>query len=214
MQKYNFSIYKKNLQKKLDADRFEHTLGVSYTAAALAMRYGEDVEKAQLAGLLHDNAKCLTDEKKIQICNKYNIHMTLVEQHNPFLLHAKVGAFLAMHKYKINDKEIIKAILYHTTGRPNMTMLEKIIYIADYIEPLRHKAVNLDQVRQMAFIDIDQALLTILSDTWNYLQETDGEIDTITQKTFEYYKKKAERQEEEIKICEVEPEGKDEDGTI
>lgn len=214
MQKYNFSIYKKNLQKKLDADRFEHTLGVAYTAAALAMRYGEDLEQAQLAGLLHDNAKCLSDEKKIQICNKYNIHMTAVEQNNPFLLHAKVGAFLAMHKYKINDKEIIKAILYHTTGRPNMTMLEKIIYIADYIEPMRHKAENLAKVRQMAFMDIDQALLTILSDTWEYLKKSGNEIDTITLKTFEYYKNIAENQDENINITEVKPEGNDKNGTI
>lgn len=204
MQKDNFSIYKKKLQKKLDADRFEHTLGVAYTAAALAMRYGEDVEKAQLAGLLHDNAKCLSDEKKIQLCTKYNIHMTNVEQNSPFLLHAKVGAFLAMHKYKVNDKGIIRAILYHTTGRPNMSMLEKIIYIADYIEPLRYKAENLAQVRQLAFIDIDQALLKVLSDTWNYLQQTDGEIDTMTQKTYEYYKKIV--QENQDKSIEIESE--------
>lgn len=194
MQKNNFIIYKKNLQKKLDTNRYEHTIGVAYTAAALAMRYGEDIEKAKMAGLLHDNAKCLSDEKRIQICKKYNIHMTPVEQNNPFLLHAKVGAFYAMHKYKINDKAIIRAILYHTTGRPEMTLLEKIIYVADYIEPLRHEAENLDEVRKLAFEDIDKAMLKILSDTWDYLQTTNGEIDNNTMKTYNYYKRLIEEE--------------------
>lgn len=115
--------------------------------------------------------------------------MTSVEQNNPFLLHAKVGAFYAMHKYKINDKAIIRAILYHTTGRPEMTLLEKIIYVADFIEPLRDEAENLDEVRKLAFEDIDKAMLKILSDTWDFLQKTNGEIDNITRKTYDYYKR-------------------------
>lgn len=188
MNKNNLKLYKKKLKKKLDSERYEHTIGVAYTAAALAMRYGADIEKAQIAGILHDNAKCISTEKAMQLSEKYNISLTDAELANPMLLHSKIGAYLAMHKYKISDKEIIRAILYHTTGRPNMTLLEKIIYIADYIEPKRHKAQNLKEIRRLAFIDIDKALLMILSDTLDYLKQSGNEIDPMTQKAYHFYK--------------------------
>ena len=136
------------MEKTQDEMRYEHTLGVAYTAAALAMRYGASVENAQLAGLLHDCAKCLDDDKKIAICEKHNISITEVEKRNPFLLHAKAGSFLAMNKYKVHDSDVINAILNHTTGRPGMSLLEKIIFVADYIEPGRKKAPNLAEIRE------------------------------------------------------------------
>lgn len=188
MRKYDIDLYKKKLQKKLDNDRYEHTIGVMYTAAALAMRYEYDINKASLAGLLHDNAKCIPYEKKIQMCQKYNLHLTDSEKENPALLHAKLGAFLAMHKYKVTDKEVISAILYHTTGRPKMTVLDKIIYVADYIEPNRYKAKNLDKIRKLAFIDIDEALVMILHDTLEYLNSSNITVDSLTKKTYNYYK--------------------------
>lgn len=188
MHKNNLELYKKKLQKKLDSDRYEHTIGVAYTAAALAMRYGADIEKAQIAGILHDNAKCISREKAMQLSEKYNIALTEAELINPALLHSKIGAYLAMHKYQISDKEIIRAILYHTTGRPNMTLLEKIVYIADYIEPKRHKAQNLAEIRRLAFIDIDKALLKILSDTLEYLKNCNIEVDPMTQKAYDFYR--------------------------
>ena len=92
---------RKAMEKCQDAKRYEHTLGVTYTAAALAMRYDGDIKNAQIAGLLHDCAKCLSDEKRLSICEKHNISMTEIERRNPFLLHAKVGSFLAMEEYKI-----------------------------------------------------------------------------------------------------------------
>lgn len=188
MRKNDIDLYKKKLQKKLDTDRYEHTLGVMYTAAALAMRYKYDINKAQLAGLLHDNAKCIPYEKTIQMCQKYNLHLSDAEKENPVLLHAKLGAFLAMHKYKVTDKEIVSSILYHTTGRPGMTLLDKIVYVADYIEPNRYKAQNLQEIREMAFVDIDAALEKILHDTLEYLNSTKGNIDPLTLKTYNYYK--------------------------
>ena len=87
---------RKAMEKALDPKRYEHTLGVAYTAAALAMRYGEDINNAILAGMLHDCAKCLTNEKRLIICEKYNIAISDAERKNPYLLHAKVGSFLAM----------------------------------------------------------------------------------------------------------------------
>lgn len=175
------------MEKTLDEMRYEHTLGVAYTAAALAMRYGASVENAQLAGLLHDCAKCLDDDKKIAICEKHNISITEVEKRNPFLLHAKAGSFLAMNKYKVHDSDVINAILNHTTGRPGMSLLEKIIFVADYIEPGRKKAPNLAEIREMAFINLDGAVVKILKDTLDYLKSTPGEIDPMTQKTYDYY---------------------------
>lgn len=178
---------RKGMEKTLDRKRFEHTLGVAYTATALAMCYQVDLNKAQVAGLLHDCAKCISDEKKVAICTKHNIQMNAIELNNPFLLHAKVGSYMAMKKYNIHDPDVINAILNHTTGRPGMSALEKIIYIADYIEPGRKQAPNLSEVRKLAFKDLDQALLKILEDTLNYLQSIGNDIDPMTQKTYEFY---------------------------
>ena len=185
---YNFSKTKKTLRKYLDRDRFEHSEGVMYTAAALAMRYGEDLEKAQIAGILHDCAKCMPDNKKLKICEKNHIEITEAEKMSPFLLHAKVGAYIAKAKYDIEDTEILDAIACHTTGKPAMTLLEKIIYISDYIEPMRNKASNLDEVRKMAFVDLDEALFKILSDTLVYLEKSSKKMDPMTMQTYEYYR--------------------------
>lgn len=187
MKEINFRKIRKAMEKTLDARRYEHTLGVEYTAAALAMRYGESIRNAQLAGLLHDCAKCLTDEKKLSICEKHNIAVSEIEKRNPFLLHAKAGSYLAMKKYHVNDADVINAILNHTTGRPGMSLLEKIIFTADYIEPGRNQAPNLDKIRRMAFEDLDRALVMILEDTLAYLKDTGGEMDPMTEKTYEYY---------------------------
>ncbi len=183
---------RKDMEKELDAKRFEHTLGVAYTAAALAMRYGADPAKAQIAGMLHDCAKCMSNKKKLQLCRKHNIEVTEVELKNPFLLHAKVGSFIAMKKYGVTDKDIINAILNHTTGRPGMSLLEKIIYVADYIEPGRKQAPNLPQIRVMAFQDLDKTLLLILKNTLLYLGSLDGQTDPMTQKTYDFYKENIE----------------------
>lgn len=184
---------RKAMEKAQDSKRYEHTLGVTYTAAALAMRYDGDIKNAQIAGLLHDCAKCLSDEKRLSICDKHNISMTAIERRNPFLLHAKVGSFLAMEEFKITDPDIIHAILNHTTGRPGMSLLEKIIFVADYIEPGRKQAPNLKEIRKLAFEDLDMALLKILEDTLEYLKSTEGEIDPMTVKTYEYYAEEARR---------------------
>lgn len=179
---------RKSMEKQQDEKRYEHTLGVAYTATSLAMRYGASLESAKLAGLLHDCAKCMDDDKKISICEKHHIIITDVERRNPSLLHAKVGSFLAMDTYHVQDNDIINAILNHTTGRPGMSLLEKIIFVADYIEPGRKQAPNLTEIRRLAFVDLDAAMLKILEDTLAYLEDGEGEVDPMTQKTYEYYR--------------------------
>lgn len=187
MKQPDISKIRKALEKTLDNKRYEHTLGVAYTAASMAMRYGTDMNTAFLAGLLHDCAKNLSDDKKISICEKNNIPITEIELKNPSLLHAKVGSFLAMAEYHIKDIDILNAIRNHTTGRPDMSILEKIIFIADYIEPGRKQAPNLDTIRQLAFIDLDKVLIAILQDTLNYLHESNKQIDSTTQETYDFY---------------------------
>lgn len=179
---------RKSVKKVLDAKRYEHTLGVAYTATSLAMCYGEDINKAEIAGFLHDYAKPIENDKKILLCEKYNIPINEVERKNPFLLHAKLGSYITMKKYKIRDKDIINAILNHTTGRPEMTLLEKIIFVADYIEPSRCEAPNLDGIRQLAFQNLDETLILILEGTLQYLSTLENAIDPMTQKTYDYYK--------------------------
>ena len=133
MGRYHLKKIQHKLKKKLDEDRYEHTLGVRYTCAALAMRYGYDMEKAQTAGLLHDCAKCMDNDKKLQICEKNSIPHSSFEVSHPYLLHGKVGAYIAKTKFDIQDEDILQAITWHTTGRPDMSMhlIEKIIFIAD-----------------------------------------------------------------------------------
>lgn len=189
MDKSEIKDIKKELEHDLDSKRYEHTLGVAYTASCLAMRYGYDMEKAYITGLLHDCAKCMSNKDKLEYCEKYDIPVTKVEQENPSLLHAKVGAEMSRRKYDIKDSEIYQAIMYHTTGHPQMTLLDKIIYISDYMEPHRDEAPNLDSVRKQAFIDIDATLLTILKDSVAYLEKSDKTVDPMTMETYLYYVK-------------------------
>ena len=106
----------KKLKPHLDKDRYAHTLGVMYTAAALAMCHGADIDQALTAGLLHDCAKCIPGEMKIRLCSRYHLNVSETEQKNPSLLHAKLGAFLAAKKYHVRDKDILNAISLSNTG--------------------------------------------------------------------------------------------------
>lgn len=189
MKSISLKKLRKAMESELNPKRYEHTLAVAYTAANLAMVHGTDTRNAVIAGMLHDCAKCLSDKKLISICKKNSLDISEIELHNPSaLLHAKAGSVLAHKKYGVNDEDILNAIKYHTTGRPNMSKLEKILYIADYIEPDRKHAPNLTQVRCMAYQDLNKTLLKILDDTLSYLNSTDGQIDPMTKKTYEYYK--------------------------
>ncbi len=157
-------------------------------AGALAMAHEADVEQAMIAGLLHDCAKCIPSEKKIRMCKKHDIPITKVEYANPGLLHAKLGAYLAKEKYEIEDEDIISAICCHTTGKPEMNKIEKILYIADYIEPGRYELPNIAEVRKIAFEDIDLCVYTILRDSYRYLQSRNYQLDPMTETAYFYYR--------------------------
>lgn len=188
---------RKAMEKTLEPKRYEHTLSVAYTAANLAMVHGVDIEKALVAGMLHDCAKCMNHHKQMSLCKKNNICLSEMEKTKDSpLIHAKAGSVLARKEYGIKDEDILNAICYHTTGRPEMSPLEKVIYIADYIEPERVRAKRtyaeleeLREVRRLAYHDLDSALCKILSDTLTYLSKKGGRIDDMTRETYEYYKK-------------------------
>lgn len=183
----NSEIFKirKHLSARLTPARYEHTLSVSFTCMALAMKYGFDLEKAELAGLLHDCAKRYDDETIIRKCAKHDVELTESELRAPAVIHARLGAWMAEHKYGITDPEILSAIACHTTGKPAMGLLDKILYVSDYIEPRRDKAPNLPAMRRLAFEDLDEALYQILSGTLAYLEQSGGCADEMTRRAFE-----------------------------
>lgn len=182
-----YKIIRKKLKKDLERKRYVHTKGVADSAVCLAMAYGYDMKKAYLAGLLHDNAKSIPTDEKKKLCKKYRIELNPAEEKNPELIHAKLGAYRAKDVYQIDDEDILSAIACHTTGKPEMNTLDKIIYIADYIEPGRRPLPMLDEIRAVAFQNLDKAMYLILKSTLSYLNEKKSDIDQMTQKTYEYF---------------------------
>lgn len=170
--------------------RFRHSLGVADTAMCLAACHGADMLKAYTAGILHDNAKYIDYDKQIKMCDDLGMGITRIERDNPYLLHAKVGAYLAGEKFGINDLSITEAIKWHTTGKPAMNKIEMIIFIADYIEPMRHTAKNLEDIRKTAFISLEETVFKILGDTLDLLKAKGRTIDLMTKEAYEYYKDK------------------------
>lgn len=178
---------REKLKTKLSDKRYEHSIGVEYTAGNLAFLHGVDLEKALIAGLLHDCAKYVSNEKKIMKLKKRNIAISDTEYQNPDLLHAKLSAVYAKEKYGVDDKEILSAIACHTTGKPNMSTLDKIIYIADYIEPNRSPLPEMEDIRREAYLDLDCCMRHILTNTIKYLEQKGSGMDPITKETYDYY---------------------------
>lgn len=177
-----------DLKKTLKPSRYKHTLSVAKTAKEMAETFNENPNKAYFAGILHDCAKNYSDDTLIKVCIENKLDINDFEKNNPQLLHGKVGAFVANTKYGITDKEILSAITWHTTGRPDMTTLEKIIFCADYIEPGRYKQPNLEELRKIALSDLDMLTFRILEDTVAYLKQLSRDsIDDNTMVAYKYY---------------------------
>jgi len=173
------------LKINLKESRFRHSLSVSETAIALATQYGENTEKARIAGLVHDCVKNKTDEQLIKLAIDHKIELDEIYVQNPSILHGLVGSIIANEVMGINDEDILNAIHYHTTGRKNMSILEKIIYIADYIEPLR-KFDGVEELRNLCKLDLDAALLNSFDNTIKYVisQKQLLHIDTIDARNY------------------------------
>lgn len=159
---------KKRLQQMISADRYTHSLGVAEAASRLAQLYGASVEKARIAGLVHD---CGKSESKNILLNRvleFGIVMDEIEQVETQLLHGPVSAELARREFGIEDEEVLSAIRYHTTGRVWMSLLEKIVYLADYIEPGRC-FTGVDELRELACQDLDTALIRAMDLTLTHV---------------------------------------------
>ncbi len=144
------------LKKALDPQRYAHTLGVERCAREMAQRFGEDEEKAALAGLLHDCAKCMT-LSQMQKAAGGEIADPLMRE-SKALLHALAGRCVAKNVYGVQDEDVLNAIRWHTTGHAGMTKLEKIVYLADMIEPNRKAYPGVEALRVLCRHDLDLAM--------------------------------------------------------
>lgn len=145
------------IKSRLDEYRFKHSLNVAESARELALRYGGDAEKAYTAGLLHDVMKNASQEEQLGVLSEAGIELMPVERANRKLWHAMSGAAYVKFVMGINDRDIIKAVRYHTTGRAEMTLLEKIVYLADYISAERNYN-GVDEMRELCKKDMDSAI--------------------------------------------------------
>lgn len=172
------------VKEQLTEHRYVHTIGVMETAIELTDRYGGDLKKAETAAIFHDYAKFRSKEEMKQIITEQKMAPDLLI-HSPELWHAPVGAYLVKKEAGIEDAEILDAIRYHTSGRENMTLLDKIIYVADYIEPGRIFP-GAEEVRKIAETDLNQALIASMKNTILFLLKKNQPIYPQTLQSYNY----------------------------
>ncbi|WP_026584560.1 bis(5'-nucleosyl)-tetraphosphatase (symmetrical) YqeK [Bacillus sp. J33] len=170
------------VKEQLTEHRYVHTIGVMETALKLAEMYGADTKKAEMAAIFHDYAKFRPKEEMKEIILREGMPSELLD-YNSELWHAPVGAYLAEKEAGITDSEVLNAIRYHTSGRTGMTLLEKVIYLADYIEPGRHFP-GVDEVRELAVSSLDKALIKSVQNTIIFLMKKDQPVFPATFHTY------------------------------
>lgn len=186
-------LIREKLLTSIGERRYNHSIGVMETAVNLASIYNYDVDKARLAGLLHDCAKFKDPLNLLKRVNDFGIILDDIMYANNELIHGPLGAKIAEFEYGVKDSEILNAIKYHTTGRENMTLLEKIIYIADYIEPGRD-FFGIESIRNLAKKDLDKSVRISMDNTLKYLIEKHKLIhpDTLKSRNYLLLKEKSE----------------------
>ena len=175
----------------LKPKRMPHVLGTEQEAVRLVRRYGGDETQARIAALLHDCTKKLDMAQQLALCEKYGIMLDELEQKALKLLHSKTGAAIARDVFGVEDA-VYDAILYHTTGKPDMTRLEKIIYLADYIEPTRDFP-GVDELRKTVYEDMDKGLLMGLTMTIQEMEEMGNPVHHLTRDARDYLLKRGIR---------------------
>lgn len=166
------------VRAQMNEKRYIHTLGVAASARTLAQKYGADPDKAELAGIVHDYCKCWPTSRMHDYLLRYNVSEEIIHGEKE-LWHAFVGAIVIQDECRITDPDILQAVRYHTTGRVNMSLLEKVVCVADYIEPNRNYP-GIDQVRMLAEQNLDQALAYGLGSTIQFLIEQKKQIHPLT----------------------------------
>jgi len=158
-----------HVQSQMTEKRFTHTLGVMETARKLANQYGSNADSAELAAMIHDVAKCWPVKDQAAYILEHKLDASLLNYEKE-LWHAEVGAHYAREQYGITDQNICDAIRYHTSGRPDMSLLEKIVWVADYIEPNR-AFEGVKKARKLAEISLEETMLYGLNSTIMFLLE-------------------------------------------
>ena len=174
------------IKKRLTPKRFHHSLNVAKKAVELAKLYGCDDKKAYLAGLVHDCAKDITKEAAKTKCFDYDVELDEFEKSNPALIHAKLGEKVAKIELGITDEDVLGAIKYHTLGRPDMTMLEKIVFVADMIEESRCFD-GVERLREIAQKNIDEAVLACTKATVNFSKNHNREVHPMAYQVISFY---------------------------
>jgi nicotinate-nucleotide adenylyltransferase len=167
----SFEAVQSQIEKILSPRRFKHTLGTVTEAEKLAAHYGADVNKARWAALLHDCAKEFSADKKRELCKTWNIELDEILSADIDIVHSILGAESARRHYQICDDEIFQAIAFHTTGHGAMTLLDKIILLADFIEPYREGYPPLNEMRRLAYENINDALIVGMKFTIQELKQ-------------------------------------------
>ena len=175
------------LKTVLDNWRFIHSVSVAVTAANLASIYNVDVEKARLAGLLHDITKNVKYEEQLNILDSHGYKLTMEDMNTKSILHGYTAAYISRDKYNI-DQDVFRAIFTHTMGEPGMSDLQKIIFVSDYIEPFRDGIEDIENIRKIAYQNLDLAVYTVSKHTFDYLLATGRPIHSQTVKVCEFYK--------------------------
>jgi len=179
-----------HLEKTLTGKRYLHTMGVYQEAAKLSRFYGADEKKAAIAALLHDVAKDMPPGEKQKACERYNVRLTNALREQIDLTHPLIGCKIAAEKFGVRDVETLNAIKYHTTGRADMTLLEKVIYVADCIEPYREDYEGLTEIRAVAYTDIDTAMIAGLKATITHIKHKGQKVHPLSRAALRFLEEK------------------------
>lgn len=182
------------VKEQMTDHRFTHTLGVASTAVALAERYGADKQKAELAGILHDFCKYWDKDRMKELIEQSELIPRDLLSYDKELWHAPVGALVVERDLHIEDAEVLNAIRFHTSGRPGMSLLERILWLADYIEPGRHFP-GVEEIRELANQDLNRALVRALGNTITFLVKQQKRIYPLTIQTYNDLIQEFDRQE-------------------
>lgn len=177
------------LKTMLTPCRYQHSIGVMETAAQMATLFGENVEKARIAGLLHDCAKDIDKSKMVAMCENLGVYLDPMKKEQRSLIHADLGAKLLETEFQIDDPDIISAVKHHTLGRENMNNLEKILYLADLIEPNRKPYEGIEELRRLSEKNLDCAMLCAVEQSIEHIQHKHKPLHSQTLATQQYFLK-------------------------
>jgi predicted HD superfamily hydrolase involved in NAD metabolism len=176
----------KRLKSLLSPARFKHSLRVRAKVVHLSKFHNIDLKKASIAGLLHDVSRYMDSDGLLKFAEKIKMKIDPISRKQPKLLHAALSAYIAKKEFGIKDPQILKAISSHTLGRKNMSMLEKIVYVADHVEEARSHA-GVKEARKLAKSDLNRAIVSISSSMIRYLRENGLSVHPMTVKVRDHY---------------------------